>query len=553
MSFSRRLCSAVLAAAFLLCAFPLCPAAQAFSDTQDSWAAQAARQAAEYGLMEGYPDGSFGIGKTITRGEFAAILCRMFHWPLTPPETPSYIDCDPQRWYYVYVEAACANGAADPGGPFRPEDGISREEMAVMLVRALGYGALAQSLHSLELPFKDVSANAGYIAIAYDTGIVTGVASPDGSLSFRPTATATREEAAAMLVRLYERYTSKVDWLHGFYAFSSYSQINLACAMDALSVGWARMEFDPAQGPRLNMSAENGNEWIRPADPAPATDYFKEHRIPYHLNIYASAGDRISLDGGSASTVSAILSSPQRQAQAVRLLAAAAGEYAGLTLDFEGLPAELKADYVSFVSALRSALPAGKGLYVCVQPDSWYKGFDYRRLGEICDKLILMAHDYQWTPAEAAKHVGTANTDSPLAPFPQVYRALRAVTDPVTGVADRSKIALAISFGSAGFHIDGNGILLGDTVYHPSKETLAQRLQQSDTLVEYSQRYRSPAAVYTAEDGNRYRVWYENSQSVLDKLQLARMFGITGVSLWRLGAIPASTGYDVWSAIQSVR
>ena len=90
-------------------------------------------------------------------------------------------------------------------------------------------------------------------------------------------------------------------------------------------------------------------------------------------------------------------------------------------------------------------------------------------------------------------------------------------------------------------------------MYHPSKETLAQRLQQADTLVEYSQRYRSPAAVYTAEDGNRYRVWYENSQSVLDKLQLARMFGITGVSLWRLGAIPASTGYDVWSAIQSVR
>ena len=63
----------------------------------------------------------------------------------------------------------------------------------------------------------------------------------------------------------------------------------------------------------------------------------------------------------------------------------------------------------------------------------------------------------------------------------------------------------------------------------------------------------SKAVTYTTQDGARYRVWYENEQSVLDKLTLARMFGVTGVSLWRLGAIPASTGYDVWSAIQSQR
>ena len=83
--------------------------------------------------------------------------------------------------------------------------------------------------------------------------------------------------------------------------------------------------------------------------------------------------------------------------------------------------------------------------------------------------------------------------------------------------------------------------------------TLTARLNQPDTVVTYSDKYRNPYALYTTEDGSQYKVWYENEQSVLDKLQLARMFGVTGVSLWRIGNIPASSGYDVWSAMLSTR
>jgi len=550
----RRVSSVLLCLVLLLCAAPISPSARAFSDAEGTWAAEVVERAAAYGLMEGYPDGAFGVGRDITRAEFVTILCRMFSWTEVVPDTPSFIDCPAGRWYYPYVETACANRVADPGGPFRPEDYISREEMAVMLVRALGYSDLAQSLDTLSLPFGDLNGNTGYIAIAYDIGMITGVEGPGGSLNFLPASSAKREEAAAMLVRVYERYHAKIDWLHGFYAFSSYSQINLTPAMDAVSLGWARMEFDPAEGPRLNSTPAGGNDWVKPSDPTPATGYFDQQKLPYHLNIYASAGDSLTLsDGTSSSTVAAILSTPQTQAQAVSLLTQAAQEYAGLTLDFEGLRSELKSAYADFVAALRSALPADKSLYVCVQPDTWYTGFDYRALGQACDKVILMAHDYQWTAGEAAKHVGTANTDSPVTPFAQVYQALRAITDPVTGVADRSKIALALSFGTAGLHVDESGILLESVIYHPSRDVLTQRLQQPDTVVTYSERYRNPVASYTTEDGSRFRVWYENEQSVTDKLLLARMFGITGVSLWRLGAIPASTGYDVWTAVQALR
>lgn len=549
----RRICAAALTAVLLLSAAPLSPQARAFSDTSGHWAQADIDKAQSYGLMEGYPDGRFGIGVEITRAEFVTILCRMFDWEMISPTSPSYIDCGTGEWYYSAVETARAHDVMDGAGAFRPLDYISREEMAVMLVRALGYDTLAQDLSSLSLPFTDVKNNVGYIAIAYDIGMIKGVAGPGGQLKFLPTHSATREEAAAMLVRVYERYNSKVDWLHGFYAFSSYSQINLTADMDAVSVGWARLEYG-ADGATLNSTNSGGNDWVKPSDPTPATDYFTSHGVDYNLCVFGSATDSVTLaDGSTTSTVAAVVNDSNARAQAISALVEAAGSYAGLTIDFEGLKGDtIKKNYVTFMEELRAALPKDKTLNVCVQPDTWYTGFDYRGLGAVCDKVILMAHDYQWTSVPAS-YVGTGNTDSPVTPFASVYEALRDITDPDTGVQDVSKIALAISFGTAGFHIDENGRLLETTIYHPGTDTLAGRLAQPDTVVTYSEKYRNPYAIYTNEEGERYKVWYEDARSVADKLQLAKLFGITGVSLWRVGTIPASTGYNVWSAVQAAR
>ena len=549
----RRICAAALTAVLLLCAAPLSPTAKAFSDTGGHWAQADIEKAQQYGLMEGYPDGSFGVNTEITRAEFVTILCRMFGWDMLSPDTPSYIDCNADAWYYSAVETARAHDVLDQNGAFRPLDYISRGEMAVMLVRALGYDTLAQDLSSLSLPFDDVKEDTGYMAIAYDIGMIRGVAGPNGQLKFLPTHSATRAEAAAMLVRVYERYHSDLDWLHGFYAFSSYSQINLTADMDAVSVGWAKLEYGES-GPVLNSTSANGNDWVKPSDPTPATDYFDSHGVSYNLCVFGSAVDSVTLtDGSTTSTVGATVSDSQSRAQAISALVAAAGDYAGLTIDFEGLKEDdIKKNYVTFMEELRQALPDDKTLYVCVQPDTWYTGFDYRGLGEVCDKVILMAHDYQWTSVPES-YVGTGQTDSPVTPIAQVYEALHDITDPDTGVQDVSKVALAISFGTAGFHIDEDGRLLETTIYHPAPDTLTTRLNQPDTVVTYSEKYRNPCAVYTTEDGERYRVWYEDAQSVTDKLQLAKLFGITGASLWRVGTIPTATGYDVWSAIRAAR
>lgn len=135
----RQLLAALLAAALVLGAAPLFPAARAYSDTAGSWAEPVIEQAREYGLLNGYPDGSFGVGRSISRGEFVTVLCRMFSWAEVTPDIPSYSDCPLTYWCWAQVETALAHGVMDAGAAFRPTDPITREEMAVMLVRALGY------------------------------------------------------------------------------------------------------------------------------------------------------------------------------------------------------------------------------------------------------------------------------------------------------------------------------------------------------------------------------------------------------------------------------
>ena len=51
----------------------------AYSDVPAGhWAYEEIQQATTAGLFTGYPDGTFGLGKTLTRSEFAVALCRFF-------------------------------------------------------------------------------------------------------------------------------------------------------------------------------------------------------------------------------------------------------------------------------------------------------------------------------------------------------------------------------------------------------------------------------------------------------------------------------------------
>ncbi|MDR1247241.1 MAG: glycoside hydrolase, partial [Clostridiales Family XIII bacterium] len=193
-------------------------------------------------------------------------------------------------------------------------------------------------------------------------------------------------------------------------------------------------------------------------------------------------------------------------------------------------------------------------LYVTVQPvteGSHFDGYDYRAIGRLADKIILMAHDY--SPVSLEGFVGTQwQKNAALTPIANVYYALRAITDPLSGVEDRSRVVLAISFSSAGWQITEDDRVASPTAIHPATATIQERMSQSDTVFGWSEVYRNPYMTYSVETGEKYFLWYEDARSVGEKLQLARLFGINGASLWRIGTIPDyAGGYDVWTYIRS--
>ncbi len=194
-----------LALALTLCLGLAAPAraAAGYSDIPSGhWSEASVNKATALGLFQGVGNGKFGRGQPITKAAFVTALVRLFGWEEVTPAKASFTDVTANRWFYTAVETARANGAfAATSGAFHPTDNITREEMAVMIVRSLGYASLAGTASNYPCPFPDVTTNKGFITLAYDMGIVEGV---NGG-KFAPDATATREQAAAMLVRLYDR------------------------------------------------------------------------------------------------------------------------------------------------------------------------------------------------------------------------------------------------------------------------------------------------------------------------------------------------------------
>jgi spore germination protein len=152
------------------------------------------------------------------------------------------------------------------------------------------------------------------------------------------------------------------------------------------------------------------------------------------------------------------------------------------------------------------------------QKGKWYEGHDYRAHGQIADFVVIMTYEWGYSGGPAMA----------VSPIDQVRRVLEyAITE-----------------------MPPNKIMMGQNLYGydwtlPFVQGSVAKAVSPQQAIELAARYRVPIQYdtkaqapffrYTAEDGKRHEVWFEDARSIQAKFNLIKELKIRGMSYWKLG------------------
>ena len=163
-------------------------------------------------IVGGFPDGTFRPGLNVTRAQFIMMLYNMGGRPDAPDMQLVFADSASIADVYTAAvewgtKAGIISGFAD--NTFRPNDSISRAQMAAFAYRFLSLGVSGAVLDGCRAQnsFRDYGDISECYREAVDvmanTGVIQGY--PDGS--YRPCGIATRGQSAAVMARLLSALT----------------------------------------------------------------------------------------------------------------------------------------------------------------------------------------------------------------------------------------------------------------------------------------------------------------------------------------------------------
>lgn len=169
-----------------------------FKDINNHWAKDSISLMNEYNWMKGYEDHSFRPQNPISREEVATLLTNALKLKSTKSAS-SFKDLAKDRWSFPYVSTISTYGLMKgyPDQTFRPTHSITRAEFASSLARSF---SLAQHKPTSSVSFQDVSNHwaSHDIKTLNEAGIISGY----GDGTFRPNQIVTRAEAAVMLSKI---------------------------------------------------------------------------------------------------------------------------------------------------------------------------------------------------------------------------------------------------------------------------------------------------------------------------------------------------------------
>jgi hypothetical protein len=182
------------------------------TDIQGHWAQNELQLMLDYKALD-VADGKVNPDQAITRGELIKMLVIAMNGGQTgirysSDRAASFADVKKESPYFAYVENAVDRGLIDRGETFNPSAKMNREEVAHLIVRALGYDKLSAYSSIFNDDFADAATlkSRGEVAIVVGLGIMS---LSEGS--FKPVQEVTRAQAATAFFRYLQKRAELQD------------------------------------------------------------------------------------------------------------------------------------------------------------------------------------------------------------------------------------------------------------------------------------------------------------------------------------------------------
>ncbi|MCM3694726.1 glycoside hydrolase family 18 protein [Neobacillus niacini] len=152
------------------------------------------------------------------------------------------------------------------------------------------------------------------------------------------------------------------------------------------------------------------------------------------------------------------------------------------------------------------------------QKGKWYEGHDYRAHGQIADFVVIMTYEWGYSGGPAMA----------VSPIDQVRRVLEyAITE-----MPPNKIMMGQNLYGYDWTLP---FVQGSVAKAVSPQQAIELAARYKVQIQYDTKAQAPFFRYTAEDGKRHEVWFEDARSIQAKFNLIKELKIRGMSYWKLG------------------
>lgn len=176
------------------------------NDIEESYAKNEIKSLVNKGIISGYEDGSFKPEEAMTRAQLAKVLVLALGLEQDTSSAKVFQDVSSSAWYAGYVGALVKSGITHGSSPtsFSPNGSVSREELAVLFVRALKLEDTAKKA-TFDINLVDINEVASWakahVSLAYQIGLIKGINGKDG-VRFAPQAQADRQALARLVYEM---------------------------------------------------------------------------------------------------------------------------------------------------------------------------------------------------------------------------------------------------------------------------------------------------------------------------------------------------------------